>query len=111
MEREKERLTMASNNKLTATFFFLVGITAGAALALLLAPNSGEETRELIRQRAEDGREYVNAKRDDLLRKADRMVERGKKEMKRRAEDLIDKGFETVDGWKEKGKAFASRVA
>jgi len=102
---------MTGNNKLATTFFFLAGMTAGAALALLLAPSSGEETRELIRQKAEDGRGYVNAKRDELLRKADRMVERGKKEVKRRAEDLIDRGFETVDEWKEKGKAFASRVA
>jgi gas vesicle protein len=102
---------MRGHSKLTSVFFFLAGMTAGAALALLLAPTSGEETRDLIRQRAEDGREYVNAKRDELLRKADRMVERGKKEMRRKAEDIIDRGLETVDEWKEKGKAFASRGA
>jgi gas vesicle protein len=102
---------MVGNHKLTAAFLFLAGMTAGAALALILAPNSGEETRELIRQKAEDGREYVNAKKDELLRKADRMVEKGKKEMRRKAEDLVDRGLETVDEWKEKGKALASRVA
>jgi gas vesicle protein len=102
---------MARNSKLRTVLFLLAGMAAGAALALLLAPNSGEETRDLIRQKAEDGKEFVNAKRDELLRKADRVVERGKKEMRRKAEDILDRGLETVDEWKEKGKAFASRGA
>jgi gas vesicle protein len=102
---------MTGNNKVNLVIFFVAGMAAGAALALLFAPNSGEETRELIRQRAEDGREYVNAKKDELLRKADHMVERGKKQLQRQAEDIIGKGMEAVEDLKEKGKAFASRVA
>ena len=38
---------------------FIAGAVAGAAVALLLAPATGEETREFIGQRAREGREKV----------------------------------------------------
>ncbi len=36
---------------------FLVGAVAGAAVALLLAPATGEETREYLSQKAREGRD------------------------------------------------------
>lgn len=38
---------------------FVAGMVAGAAVALLFAPATGEETREYIGQRAREGREKV----------------------------------------------------
>jgi gas vesicle protein len=38
---------------------FVAGAIAGAAVALLLAPVTGEETRDFIGQRAREGREKV----------------------------------------------------
>ena len=38
---------------------FIAGAVAGAAVALLYAPATGEETREFIGQRAREGREKV----------------------------------------------------
>jgi gas vesicle protein len=38
---------------------FVAGAVAGAAVALLFAPATGEETREYIGQRAREGREKV----------------------------------------------------
>ena len=40
----------------TVTLAFLVGALTGAAVALLFAPASGEETREYLGQRAREGR-------------------------------------------------------
>ena len=37
--------------------FFLVGLGIGAAVGVLFAPRSGEETRDLITQKAGEGRE------------------------------------------------------
>ena len=42
--------------------YFLAGAGMGAVLALLFAPKSGKETRELIARTAADGREYLNTK-------------------------------------------------
>ena len=38
---------------------FIAGAVAGAAVALLFAPATGEETREYLGQRAREGREKV----------------------------------------------------
>jgi gas vesicle protein len=38
---------------------FIVGAVAGAAVALLYAPATGDETRDYLGQRAREGREKV----------------------------------------------------
>lgn len=40
----------------SVTLAFLMGALTGAALALIFAPASGEETREYLNQKARDGR-------------------------------------------------------
>jgi len=56
---------------------FVLGAAAGAALALLYAPATGEETRRKIREKARegrdkaeavarDGREFLNRQRENL---------------------------------------------
>jgi gas vesicle protein len=39
---------------------FVIGAVAGAAVALLLAPASGEEMRRMIAEKAREGREKAN---------------------------------------------------
>ena len=53
---------MAKNDSLgggAVLLAFLTGAVAGAAVALLFAPATGEETREYLGQRAREGREKV----------------------------------------------------
>jgi gas vesicle protein len=50
---------MANDNNIgpsTIMVAFVVGALTGAAVALLFAPASGEETREYLNQRAREGR-------------------------------------------------------
>ena len=42
--------------------YFLAGAGIGAVLALLFAPKSGKETRELIARTAADGRDFLSNK-------------------------------------------------
>jgi len=42
--------------------YFLAGAGIGAVLALLFAPKSGRETRELIAKTAAEGRDYLSTK-------------------------------------------------
>jgi gas vesicle protein len=42
--------------------YFLAGAGIGAVLALLFAPKSGRETRELIARTAADSREFMTSK-------------------------------------------------
>lgn len=61
--------------------YFLVGLGFGALLGVLFAPQSGEETRKLISDRAEGGRDY-------LLRKS--------RQVREQTADYIDRGKEAV---------------
>ncbi|HZM61976.1 MAG TPA: YtxH domain-containing protein [Vicinamibacterales bacterium] len=65
---------------------FMVGATVGAAVALLFAPATGDETREYLGRRAREGRdrindaarqgrEIVNRQRDNLTTAFDRARE------------------------------------
>jgi len=62
---------------------FVLGAMAGAAVALLYAPASGEETRRRVAQKAREGREkaeafaregrdFVNRQRDTIATAVDR---------------------------------------
>jgi gas vesicle protein len=57
---------------------FAVGIGAGAALGLLLAPQSGEDTRDQIRGAAQDGVDEVVSRGKSAVRRARRTVEDAK---------------------------------
>jgi gas vesicle protein len=52
-----------SNNSVGDKFlYFLAGAGVGAVFALLFAPKSGRETREMIAKTASDGRDYLSNK-------------------------------------------------
>ncbi len=44
----------------------------------MFAPKSGEETRELLTQKADEGRDYAQRKARELRERADELIERGK---------------------------------
>jgi gas vesicle protein len=75
---------------------FLAGLGIGAAVALLFAPRSGRETRDYITQRAEEGRDYVKTKSDEVRKQAEDAVERGK--------DMVNKQKELLSAALEAGK-------
>ena len=47
---------MSDNNGASNLGFFLAGLGIGAVLALIFAPQSGKETRDLIALKASEGR-------------------------------------------------------
>jgi gas vesicle protein len=47
---------MANNQSGALLFAFVAGAVTGAAVALLFAPASGDDTREYLGQRAREGR-------------------------------------------------------
>jgi gas vesicle protein len=68
--------------------FFLAGLGLGAVFALLFAPKSGEETRDYISQKASEGRDYVAGKSRELRRQAEELVEKGKDVVTQQKEQL-----------------------
>ena len=76
--------------------YFLAGLGIGAILALLFAPRSGQETRDLIAAKATEGRDFVKSKTDELRKQAEETVEKGK--------DLVTKQKELLSAALEAGK-------
>jgi len=68
--------------------FFLVGVGIGALLGVLFAPKSGDETREYLAKRADEGRDYAQRKARELRERADELIERGKDVAARKRESL-----------------------
>jgi gas vesicle protein len=87
---------MSEENGGSKLGFFLAGLGIGAVLALLFAPRSGKETRDMIVQKAEEGRDFVKAKGDELRKQAEDAVEKGK--------DLVTKQKELLSAALEAGK-------
>jgi gas vesicle protein len=74
------------------TNYFLVGLGIGSLIGILFAPKSGEETREYLSRKAREGSECARKK---------------VREMKVRAEDVVEHGKEVV---MQKKEQFASAV-
>jgi gas vesicle protein len=58
--------------------YFLVGLGVGALVGVLFAPKTGEETRELLSKKADEGRDYAQRKARELRERADEIIEKGK---------------------------------
>jgi gas vesicle protein len=57
---------------------FLVGAAFGSAVSLLLAPQSGERTRKLLRRKAEDSLDRLTDATEDLAERGRELYDRGK---------------------------------
>ena len=57
---------------------FTIGVAAGAAVALIYAPQTGERTRRQIKRKLEDAGDYLKDASDTLSEHAEKVVKRGK---------------------------------
>ena len=58
--------------------WFLAGLGVGAVVGVLYAPRSGNEIRDVIRAKAEEGREFVRGRAREAREQASEWVDRGK---------------------------------
>lgn len=68
--------------------YFLVGLAFGALTALLFAPGSGQETRDLIGAKTNEGKEYVTARSKEVRGQAEQMVGKAKNLVAQQKEQL-----------------------
>jgi len=68
--------------------WFLAGLGFGALLGVLYAPRSGRETREAIRNSAQEGGEYLKTRGREARESVNQWVERGKDVVSRKKEEL-----------------------
>jgi gas vesicle protein len=68
--------------------YFFLGLGLGVAVGILFAPKSGEETRELIRSKADEGKDYLKRRSEELRESASDLVDKGKAAVARQKEQL-----------------------
>ena len=79
---------MSERNGSGGILWFLAGIGIGAAVGLLFAPHSGEETRQILMSKAEEGRDYVKKRAKDAREQAEQWAARGKEVINAQKEQL-----------------------
>src|SRR5215475_7885695 len=83
---------MAQNNS-EKVVWFLAGTAIGAAIALLYAPQSGEDTRRYLGRQARKGRRMLEDVGGDLSDRGRDLYEKGR----RMADDAYEKGRRIAD--------------
>ncbi len=73
-----------------AVIWFIAGIAAGAGAALVLAPEAGEKTRNMIGEQVERGRKTILDSGRELYEHGREMYERGR-EIAEEAADMFER--------------------
>lgn len=87
---------MSNDNSGSVMVAFVVGALTGAAVALLFAPASGEETRDYLGKKARESRE-----------KAQEAMDQGREYYERQRDtvvDALDRGREAFQQARERGE-------
>jgi len=77
--------------------WFLAGAAIGAAIALLYAPASGEETRAKLLDKANEGRDLLGDRGRDLMDRGRELYSKGKT-MADDAAEMLERGRKIVEG-------------
>lgn len=78
--------------------FFLIGLGIGSLIGVLFAPRSGEETRDYLSAKADEGRDYAQKKARELRERAEELLDRSKEVVGRQKEAItsaVEAGKET----------------
>jgi gas vesicle protein len=85
------------NNAIKFWAVFAVGVTAGAVVALIYAPQSGEKTRRQLRRGFEDASDYVKDTAEAIGDHAEKYIRRGKDVVG----DVVDSASNAVNAAKK----------
>ena len=69
---------------------FLLGLGVGIGISLLFAPKTGEETRGMLKSKADEGREYLKQRGAGLRDTANDLIEKGKDAVNRQKDNLME---------------------
>jgi gas vesicle protein len=89
---------MAEKSESTSGFtWFLAGAVCGAVVALLYAPNTGEETRNLIVKKTDETKDALADSSKELVEKGKEMFDKGR-QYAEEAANLFDRAQKLARG-------------
>jgi len=69
---------------------FLLGLGVGVGIGMLFAPKSGQETRDIIKNKASEGGDYLKQRGTEFKQSATEWVDKGRDALGRQKENLSD---------------------
>jgi len=69
---------------------FFLGLGIGVGVGLLFAPKSGDETRDILLNKADEGKEYLKKQASELRDSAGGLVDKGKDALNRQKDTLSE---------------------
>ena len=69
---------------------FLLGLGVGVGIGMLFAPKSGQETRTLIKTKADEGTEFIKQRSADVKQTAAEWVDKGKEALSRQKDTISE---------------------
>jgi gas vesicle protein len=69
---------------------FLLGLGVGVGIGMLFAPKSGQETRELIKNKAGEGTDFLKQRGADIKQSAAEWVDKGKEALGRQKDNIAE---------------------
>ncbi len=67
---------------------FFLGLGIGVGIGMLFAPKSGEETRDLLLNKADEGKEYLKRQTSGLRDSANELLDKGREAVGRQRDNL-----------------------
>jgi gas vesicle protein len=89
---------------------FIVGGLSGAVVALLFAPQSGEETRALIKDKSIELRDKAQITAEEAIARAEAAAADARARADELAKQLRDRGQVVVEDVRERGKSAVDAV-
>lgn len=109
MAEELDRTTVEeTETSASRVLYFLLGLGLGSLISVLLAPQSGDETRSYLFQKVRGASDYAQRKAREVQARAENSVEQGKEVVRKRKQQLsaaVDAGREAYNREIAKTKA------
>jgi gas vesicle protein len=109
-DNQKE-VTMSERDEFGAFLVgFIVGGLSGAVVALLFAPQSGEETRALIKDKSIELRDKAQITAEEAIARAEAVAADARARADELAKQLRERGQEVVEDVRERGRSAVDAV-
>ena len=79
---------MSDRDNSNSLLWFLAGLGFGALMGVLYAPRSGRETRDAIKNTAQEGGEYIKTRGREAKETVSQWVDRGKDVVSQKKEQI-----------------------
>jgi gas vesicle protein len=89
---------------------FIVGGLSGAVVALLFAPQTGEETRALIKDKSIELRDKAQVSAEEAMARAEAAAADARARADEMAKQMRERGMQVVDDVRERGKSVVDDV-